>query len=146
MLSGIPLPNPRAASLVFWAGVVAVTLGVVPHVPMYLMARSMGYRLAGIEMDGTMFAGMVCILLGTLATGFSLLRPAVAAAADLSPLHAGEGTARTILSTASPRAASFPPVIPAFRPSPPSPPPRALRVSGPCRPPPRSSSAPVRAA
>lgn len=39
MLSGIPLPNPRAASLVFWAGVVAVTLGVVPHVPMYLMAR-----------------------------------------------------------------------------------------------------------
>ena len=33
----------------FWFGVVAVTFGVVGHVPMYLMGKDTGYRLAGMR-------------------------------------------------------------------------------------------------
>jgi putative MFS transporter len=35
---------------VFWLGVVLVTAGVAAHLPMYLMGRDMGYRLAGMPM------------------------------------------------------------------------------------------------
>ena len=38
----------------FWFGVVAVTAGVLLHLPMYLMGRHNGYRLAGMPMDDGM--------------------------------------------------------------------------------------------
>ncbi len=72
--------GPRAAARAFWLGACAVTVGVVLHVPMFLMAASMGYRLAGMEMDDGMLLGMALIVLGTAATGLALVRPVVAAA------------------------------------------------------------------
>ncbi len=52
----------------FWLGSAAVTLGVVLHLPMYLGARDMGYRVAGMPTDGPMMAGMALILVGLAAT------------------------------------------------------------------------------
>ena len=80
-LRGITFHHPSA----FWLGTVAVTLGVLLHLPMYLGARDMGYRMAGMAVDGPMKAGMALILVGLVATSYGLLpslsrgRPAVAA-------------------------------------------------------------------
>lgn len=52
----------------FWLGSAAVTLGVVLHLPMYIGARDMGYRLAGMPVDAPMAAGMALILVGLAAT------------------------------------------------------------------------------
>ncbi len=44
----------RAGRPHFWffvAGCVAVTAGVVLHLPMFWMGRDMGFRLAGMPMD-----------------------------------------------------------------------------------------------
>ena len=56
----------------FWLGVVAVTSGVVMHLPMYLMGRSTGYRLAGMPMDMTMRIGMGAIIFGLVASLYGL--------------------------------------------------------------------------
>lgn len=48
----------------FWAGIWAVTIGVILHLPMYLKAEEAGYRLAGTPMDWPMIIGMVLIILG----------------------------------------------------------------------------------
>ena len=53
---------------VFWAGVVAVIAGVTLHLPMYVEARDMGYRLAGMPLDVGMIVGMVLIVAGLAAT------------------------------------------------------------------------------
>lgn len=50
--------------LAFWSGVVAVSTGVVLHLPMYVGAADMGYLLAGMPIDTTMVTGMVLILAG----------------------------------------------------------------------------------
>ncbi len=95
--------SDRQAVWAFVLGCVAVTIGVVAHLPMFAMARSMGYRLAGMPMDGMMIGGMVLIVLGTLVAAFGLLPRNLAAqraaAADivvaapedaaLSPAHWG---------------------------------------------------------
>lgn len=57
---------------VFWFGVVAVTAGVIGHIPMYLMGRDMGYRLAGMPMDLPMKLGMGAIVIGLLASLYGL--------------------------------------------------------------------------
>ena len=59
----------------FWLGVIAVTAGVVAHLPMYLMGRSSGYRLAGMPMDTPMLIGMGAIVLGFCATLYGLYPP-----------------------------------------------------------------------
>ena len=51
----------------------AVAAGVVLHLPMYLGARDMGYRLSGMEVDTAMIAGMVLIVVGLVATTYGLL-------------------------------------------------------------------------
>lgn len=56
----------------FWLGVVAVTTGVVLHLPMYTSASNMNYRMAGMSVDAAMVIGMVLIVLGILATGYGL--------------------------------------------------------------------------
>lgn len=57
----------------FWAGVVAVTAGVILHLPMYLEARDMGFRLVGMPLDLAMVVGMVLIVVGLAATFWGLL-------------------------------------------------------------------------
>src|ERR1700736_1233348 len=58
---------------IFWAGVVAVIAGVTLHLPMYVEARDMGYRLAGMPLDVGMIVGMVLIVGGLAATIWGLI-------------------------------------------------------------------------
>jgi len=95
---GITFHHPVA----FWWGAAAVTVGVVLHLPMYLGARDMRYKLAGMAVDGPMKAGMALILVGLVATFYGLFpslsrtRPVAASLrvralddAKLSPAHIG---------------------------------------------------------
>ena len=76
-------------SAAFWAGCLAVTAGVLLHLPMFLMGRSMGYRLAGMPMDNGMLAGMGLIIIGCAATAYGLL-PRRAGSARVEELSAPE--------------------------------------------------------
>ena len=58
----------------FWSGALACTAGVALHLPMYYSARGMGYRMAGMQPDAAMIAGMALIVLG-LPTAFYGLLP-----------------------------------------------------------------------
>jgi putative MFS transporter len=58
---------------VFRAGVVAVTVGVSLHLPMYLQGRDMGFRLVGMPIDAPMIAGMVLIVAGLVAAIWGLI-------------------------------------------------------------------------
>jgi MFS transporter, putative metabolite:H+ symporter len=57
----------------FVAGCLAVTAGVVLHLPMYWMGRAMGFRLAGMAMDAGMLWGMALICAGVAVAGYGLL-------------------------------------------------------------------------
>lgn len=50
--------------LLFWAGCVAISAGVLLHLPMLAMAHAMGNHLSGMPMDGWMYLGMALIGLG----------------------------------------------------------------------------------
>ena len=63
----------RRAVWAFALGCAMVTVGVLLHLPMFAMARSMGYRLAGMPMDLPMLAGMGLIVAGVVVAGFGLL-------------------------------------------------------------------------
>jgi MFS transporter, putative metabolite:H+ symporter len=67
-LGGVTFHHPGA----FWVGVVIVALGVVGHIPMYLMGRDNGYRLVGMEMDPLMILGMAAIIAGFAASLYGL--------------------------------------------------------------------------
>ncbi|MBF6329487.1 MFS transporter [Nocardia transvalensis] len=56
----------------FWVGLAATTVGTLLHLPMYFMARDMGYHMAGMPMDGPMIAGMVLIVIGLAVTTYGL--------------------------------------------------------------------------
>jgi len=56
----------------FWLGVMCVTGGVIAHIPMYLMGKDMGYRLAGMPMDTAMVVGMFAIVVGFVASMYGL--------------------------------------------------------------------------
>jgi len=56
----------------FWFGVVCVTAGVIAHIPMYLMGKDMGYRLAGMPMETSMLLGMAAIVVGFAASLYGL--------------------------------------------------------------------------
>jgi putative MFS transporter len=71
--------SDRQAVWAFVLGCIAVTIGVIAHLPMFAMARSMHYRLAGMPMDGLMLVGMTLIVLGTVVAGYGLLPRDVAA-------------------------------------------------------------------
>jgi putative MFS transporter len=70
--SGFMFGDRRSAAA-FWFGSVIVAIGVALHLPMFLMARDMGYMLAGMPMDTSMLAGMGLIVLGTVVAGYGLL-------------------------------------------------------------------------
>ena len=71
--------SDRRAAWAFVLGCLAVTAGVGAHLPMFAMARSMHYRLAGMSMGSTMLVGMILIVLGTLLAAYGLLPRNVAA-------------------------------------------------------------------
>jgi len=57
----------------FWAGLAAVIVGVTLHLPMYVQAKDMGYRLAGMPVDVGMIVGMALIVCGLVATIWGLI-------------------------------------------------------------------------
>lgn len=59
----------------FWLGFSAVAIGVALQLPMYINARSMGYRLVGMPMTTGMDIGMILVVIGLLVTLYSLLPP-----------------------------------------------------------------------
>ncbi|MEH3121383.1 MAG: MFS transporter [Sphingomonas phyllosphaerae] len=71
--------SDRQAIWAFVVGCVAVTIGVVAHLPMFAMARAMHYHLAGMPMDPAMLGGMALIVVGTLVAAYGLLPRNVAA-------------------------------------------------------------------
>jgi MFS transporter, putative metabolite:H+ symporter len=58
--TGITFHHPMA----FWWGTLAIAAGVLMHLPQFLAAEDMGYRLAGMPMSDLMLAGMVLIVGG----------------------------------------------------------------------------------
>lgn len=69
---------------IFVIGCIAVTVGVLLHVPMYWMGRTMGFHLADMAMDAAMIWGMGLIVVGIGVAGYGLLprKPTGAAAAS----------------------------------------------------------------
>ena len=65
--------SDRQAIWAFALGCVAVTAGVLLHLPMFLMARNMGYHLAGMPMDTGMIFGMFLIIGGVFVAAWGLL-------------------------------------------------------------------------
>lgn len=57
----------------FVVGCVAVTVGVVLHLPMYWMGHGNGFHLAGMPMDDAMLWGMALIVAGIAVAGYGLL-------------------------------------------------------------------------
>jgi putative MFS transporter len=71
--------SDRQALWAFVLGCVAVTIGVLLHLPMFAMARAMHYRLAGMPMGGWMVFGMALIVGGVFVAAYGLLPRNVAA-------------------------------------------------------------------
>ena len=88
MTAGGFMFGDRRSAVAFWLGSAIVTVGVGLHMPMFLMARSMNYMLAGMPMDLGMYVGMALIVLGIGAAGYGLLPKTL-------PSHA-HGTLATI--------------------------------------------------
>jgi MFS transporter, putative metabolite:H+ symporter len=63
----------RRGVWLFVLGCTAVTIGVLMHVPMFLMGRDMHYMLAGMPMGWDMVGGMGLIILGCLVAAWGLL-------------------------------------------------------------------------
>lgn len=57
----------------FIVGVIAVTAGVLLHVPMFLMGRHNHFKLSGMPMDSEMIAGMALIIGGVAIAAYGLL-------------------------------------------------------------------------
>jgi MFS transporter, putative metabolite:H+ symporter len=60
-------------ALAFWAGSLAVAIGVLLHIPMFLMGRYTHWKLAGMPMGAPMLFGMGLIIAGTAATAYGLI-------------------------------------------------------------------------
>ena len=65
--------DERRSLLAFWLGCAAVTIGVLTHLPMFLMGRHNHYVLSGMPMGAAMLWGMAAIVLGIAAAGYGLL-------------------------------------------------------------------------
>ncbi|HKS61284.1 MAG TPA: MFS transporter [Xanthobacteraceae bacterium] len=76
-LGGVTFHNPGA----FWFAVVASSVGVLLHLPMYIGGRDMGYRLAGMPVDTPMLVGMFLITVGLIAAVYGLYPPSAEATA-----------------------------------------------------------------
>jgi MFS transporter, putative metabolite:H+ symporter len=97
---------------VFWFGSTLVTLGVILHLPMFVMARHTAYVLADMPMDAYMYWGMAFIVAGIAFAAYGLLpvsrtgHPAAAAtdaamsAPDGAPLSAAHWNTAALLALA----------------------------------------------
>jgi len=65
--------HDRRGLWAFIVGVIAVTAGVVLHIPMFLMGKDMGFRLAGMPMGSDMIGGMGLIIGGVAVAAYGLL-------------------------------------------------------------------------
>ena len=65
----ITLPHRVA----FWLGILAVTVGVTLHLPMYVQSRDMDYMMVGMAVDAPMKLGMALILTGLALTVYGLV-------------------------------------------------------------------------
>jgi putative MFS transporter len=72
MVSASTLSDRRGV-WVFVLGVIAVTAGVLLHMPMFLMGRMSGFRLAGMPMGADMYVGMAAIIAGVAIAAYGLL-------------------------------------------------------------------------
>ena len=63
----------RRGVWVFVVGVIAVTCGVLLHLPMFLMGRMTHYQLYGMPMGNDMIVGMGAIILGVAIAAYGLL-------------------------------------------------------------------------
>jgi hypothetical protein len=63
-LATIHVLADRRHLVAFVSGCLAVTAGVVLHLPMFWMGRDMGFRLADMAMDAGMLWGMALIVAG----------------------------------------------------------------------------------
>lgn len=70
--SGFMFGDRRSAGA-FWIGSLIVAIGVGLHLPMFLMAKDMGYQLAGMPMDNGMLIGMALIVFGIALAAYGLL-------------------------------------------------------------------------
>ena len=77
---GVTFHHPVA----FWFGVMAVTTGVIAHIPMYLMGKDHGYKLVGMPMDRPMMIGMVAIIVGLVASLYGLYPRSIAVNAGMA--------------------------------------------------------------
>lgn len=68
----------RSSLVAFALGCLAVTTGVILHLPMFWMGRDMGFVLADMAMDPGMIAGMVLIVGGIAVAAYGLLPKGVA--------------------------------------------------------------------
>jgi putative MFS transporter len=71
--SGLFLFAERRNARAFWSGSVLVSGGVLLHLPMWWMARSVHFRLVGMPMDPAMMLGMGLIIAGIAAAAYGLL-------------------------------------------------------------------------
>ena len=63
----------------FALGCIMVSAGVLLHIPMFLMGKDMGFKLAGMPMDNGMLVGMFLIIAGIAVAGYGLLPRGVGA-------------------------------------------------------------------
>ena len=63
----------RRGPWAFIAGVIAVTAGVLLHMPMFLMGRHNHFDLSGMPIDAEMIAGMALIIGGVAVAAYGLL-------------------------------------------------------------------------
>lgn len=57
----------------FWMGCTIVIAGVLAHIPMFLSAAEMNFRMAGMEMGPLMTVGMYGIVIGTAIVTYGLI-------------------------------------------------------------------------
>jgi putative MFS transporter len=69
----------RRSTPAFWLGCLFVVIGVLLHLPMFLMARKMNFMMAGMPMDTGMLWGMAFIIGGCAAAAWGLQPKAASA-------------------------------------------------------------------
>jgi MFS transporter, putative metabolite:H+ symporter len=71
--AGIFSRGERAHPRFLWLGAIAVTGGVLLHVPMYIRSAAMNFHVAGMPIDNEMLTGMALIIGGMAAGWYGLL-------------------------------------------------------------------------
>lgn len=66
---GLGFQHPVA----FWSGCLLIMLGVLAHFPMFVHSAAMNYKMAGMEMDASMWVGMAIIPCGVFLAWFGLM-------------------------------------------------------------------------